>query len=523
MTVDDPGAPLAELLAATGAVGPRASHIVTHGAVIVLDDDRAWKLKRPVAYRYLDFSTADLRRRALRSELELNRRTAPQLYLRVHAITRTDDGVELDGDGDVVDWVLEMKRFPDGALLADRAEAGELDDRLLAALADQAVALHTDAEISTDPAGADRILDVVVGNRESMARFGEVLDPVRADELTERQRGLIAAHAELLDRRAARGRVRHGHGDLHLANIALLDAAPGAGERSDSGPVPVPFDCLEFDPELATSDVLYDLAFLLMDLWARGLRHEANVVANAYLDSSPDDEDGFGLLPLLISVRATVRAHVLAAAEDVDESRSYLDLALAVLEPATVRLLAIGGSSGTGKSTIARAVGGDVGAAPGARILRSDVLRKRLAGVGVFDRLPESGYTSEMGARVFGELERLAAIDLDGRMCVIADAVWGTPARRDGIERVARDAGARFTGVWLELDEATRIARIEGRGPDASDATADVARSQTANVVPPEQPWHRIPADDSALAAVRALHTAPDYIGGFRRWPRRGG
>ncbi|GED99115.1 bifunctional aminoglycoside phosphotransferase/ATP-binding protein [Gordonia crocea] len=482
------------LLAETGATGADATTIVTHGAVIVLDGDRAWKLKRPVAYRYMDFSTADRRRHALQEELRLNRRTAPHLYRAVHAITRGADGTAiLDGPGEPVDWVLEMTRFPDDALLARHADRGRLDDSLMTALAGQIVSLHHDAEVSADTAGAARLLDVVVGNRESMARYPEILDPARADELTDRLTTLIEARSALLDERAAAGRVRHGHGDLHLNNIALLDG------------VPVPFDCLEFDPEYAIADVLYDLAFTLMDLWGRGMRHEANVLANAYLDDSPDDESGFGLLPLMVAVRATVRAHVLAAAGDAGAARRYLELALTVVEPAPPLLVAIGGGSGTGKSTLARKLGGDCGAAPGARILRSDVLRKRLAGVSTLTRLPTTAYSSSMSALVYRELERLAGRDLADGMSVIADAVFGTADEQAAIRAQALAVGAQWRGIWLALPLDQRIARIAGRGPDASDATADVARAQDLSIAPPADGWTHLVADDDAVRAATAL------------------
>ena len=491
----DPGAPLVDLLLRAGALDPGATteHIVTHGAVIVLNGDRAWKMKRPVTYRYLDFSGMADRRRALTDEYELNLRTAPQLYRGVHAITRTDAGVELDGPGDPVDYVLEMDRFPDDALCAQYADDDRLDDRLLAALADQLVHMHAVAEVSDDIEGAARLRDVVVGNLGSMSRFPEILPPAQAEALTDRQRALIAEHGDLLDARARAGRVVRGHGDLHLANIVMLDD------------VPVPFDCLEFDPELATTDVLYDLAFLLMDLWQRGRRHEANAIANAYFDASGRDEDGYRLLPLLLSVRATVRAHVSAAAGAVGPALEYLALASSLLDPVPAVALAIGGASGTGKSTVARGVAHALGAAPGARILRSDVLRKRLAGVAVFDRLPATGYTREASARVYGELERLAAATLDGGMSVIGDAVFGSAAEQDRIAEAATAAHARFLGVWLELSEQERIARIAARGPDASDADADVARAQTAALQAPGPTWHRVDAAGDARGVVARL------------------
>ncbi|MGV9713045.1 bifunctional aminoglycoside phosphotransferase/ATP-binding protein [Gordonia sp. NPDC003424] len=467
-----------------GAVDPaQPTHrIDTHAASVFLNGNRAWKFKRPVRFRYLDFTTADRRHAALDAELRLNRRTAPHLYRAVHAVTRDDDGhISLDGPGKTLDWVLEMTRFPDDAPMINRATPGGLDDRLLQTLAGRIAELHRAAEVSCDPRGAARLQEVVDGNLISMTRFPNVLDVGRAKELTDRLTGIVGAHADLLDARAGAGRVRHCHGDLHLGNIAIIDGAP------------VPFDCLEFDPEMATTDVLYDLAFLVMDLWARGLHHEANVVVNAYLDESPDDDAGFGLLPVMMSVRATVRAHVCAAEGLEDDARDYLGRALRLVDTVPPRLIAIGGASGTGKSTVARAVGGDFVPPPGARVLRSDVLRKRLAGVPMDARLPRSSYTPEARGQVYDELTRLAEQTLRCGMSVIADAVFGEPAQRDAIETVASRAGCEFTGVWLEVPEAERIARIEARGPDPSDADATVARRQTTTLIPPTPPTTWLP------------------------------
>ncbi|MXP19897.1 AAA family ATPase [Gordonia sp. HNM0687] len=446
----------------------------THAAVVVLNGDRAWKFKRPVRFSYLDFSTPDRRHDALEAELRLNRRTAPRLYRGLHAVRRDTDGsVSLDGPGETVDWVLEMTRFDDDALLIRCAETGHLDAQLLRSLAESVVALHASAEVCTDEAGAARLRDVVDGNVVSMAAYPEILDQARAAELTERLRTLIDRDTDLLDRRARAGRVRHGHGDLHLANIAILDGQP------------VPFDCLEFDAELATTDVLYDLAFLLMDLWARGLRTEANIVVNSYLDLSPDDEDAYRLLPTMLSVRATVRAHVEAAEGHADTARHYLDLALGVLDAVPARLIAFGGGSGTGKSTWARAVGGLVGQAPGARILRSDVLRKRLAGVPLFTRLPEAAYRTETSRRVYAEINRLAVPLLRGGMSAIADAVYARDDDRAAIAGVATAAGVGFTGIWLELSESERIARVAARTADPSDADATIVRRQSPSLPTP--------------------------------------
>ena len=192
----------------------------------------------------------------------------------------------------------------------------------------------------------------------------------------------------MLDRRGAAGKVRRCHGDLHLRNVCLFEGKPTL------------FDCLEFSDELASVDVLYDLAFLLMDLEHRGLADFANLVLNRYLDLTGED-DGLAALPLFLSLRAAIRAHVTAAAMEraaqsaaepamAAEARRYLELAAQFLRPRSCRLIAIGGLSGTGKSTLAAAL------APclGARVLRSDVIRKRLFGVAPETQLPASAYTS---------------------------------------------------------------------------------------------------------------------------------
>ena len=193
--------------------------------------------------------------------------------------------------------------------------------------------------------------------------------------------------------------MRHCHGDLHLRNIVEIDGAP------------VLFDAIEFDDRLATIDVLYDLAFLLMDLGKRGLGPHANVVLNAYLDAegSTGNLVGLATLPLFLSMRATIRAKVELlrarmaphgqAAAAREEARVYFELAQRFLAPAAPRLIAIGGLSGTGKSAVARAIAPSVGAFPGAVHVRSDVERKRLFGVAPRERLPARAYAPEISDR----------------------------------------------------------------------------------------------------------------------------
>lgn len=475
--------------------------IDTHAASIFLEADRAWKLKRPIRLGYLDFSTIDRRRAALETELRLNRRTAPHLYRAVHPITRDTRGrLSIDGAGEIVDWLLEMRRFPDDALLEEQLRLGRVDDYDLQSLADQLVYFHAVAEQAPSPRAVERIVHVIDGNASSMAAYPDILPPSEAQALVSHHHMEAERHRGLLQARAAAGRVRLCHGDLHLGNIAVIDA------------VLTPFDCLEFDEDLATVDVLYDLAFLLMDLWNGKHRKAANVVANRYLDRSPADEDGLALLPLFMSMRAAVRSHVKAAeaaqsglTETVLEARRYLRLAHLLLESTPPELIAVGGLSGCGKTTVARRLAPEIGRPPGARHLRSDVLRKRLAGVPPEDRLDSSAYSSEANQRVYDELFRLAAVALRAGQSVVADAVFGRPIEKAGIAAVPRANGVPFCGIWLDLPGEQRLSRVGGRRRDASDADADVVRKQThaADLGPAD--WIVVPAAAGVEALVSSI------------------
>jgi uncharacterized protein len=270
----------------------------------------------------------------------------------------------------------------------------------------------------------------------------------------------FACGEPLLLEREKKGQVRRYHGDLHLRNIVLIEDQP------------VLFDAIEFDETIATCDVLYDLAFLLMDLWIRGLHRHANLLLNRYLWICDDIEvqlKGLSLLPLFLSLRAAIRAKVAvlrpAGAEDqTREARHYLEAACALLAPRRLDLVAIGGLSGTGKSSLAAALAGSIGRAPGAVHLRSDIERKRLFDVQEFDRLPEEAYRPETTARVYQRLRNLAATALYAGQSVVIDAVHLRPEERTVVAEIASRSKAHFTGLWLEAP----VDRLIERSPNAS-------------------------------------------------------
>ncbi|HEX6143075.1 MAG TPA: phosphotransferase, partial [Geminicoccaceae bacterium] len=258
---------------------PAVEQVQTHAARIFLVGDRAYKLKRAVRYSFLDFSTPERRRDALQAELRLNRRTAPMLYRHVLPVTRRQDGgFEIDGRGEPVDWLLEMRRFDQAAGLDRIAAAGPLDGRLVDELAEAVVELHEQAEVDRTSDGHRAMAEVIGGNASDLAGLAGCHFPVApVRRLNEATAAELARRRPLLEARGRAGRIRHGHGDLHLANIVVLDGRP------------VLFDCLEFDPALARTDVLYDLAFLIMDLLHRGQRHPAQRLLSVYLERTEDD------------------------------------------------------------------------------------------------------------------------------------------------------------------------------------------------------------------------------------------
>ena len=326
-------------------------------AHIFLAGETAWKLKRHRDLGYADFSTVERRKWALDRELDFNRPNAPDIYRRVRAVTRDGTGaLAFDGAGEVVDYALEMRRFDDAGVLSVNPDV--LDGDLAEALGRMIARIHAAAPLR--PEGGWSALSFTVGsNAHLLSDLKGQLDRRRVELLVSRTFEELARCKPLLETRRDAGFSRRCHGDLHLANI-LVEAGK-----------PILFDCIEFNDLLSDIDVQYDLAFLLMDLDFRGRRDAAVRALSAYLDeaarSFPESLwDGLSALPLMLSVRAGVRAHVAAHSGDLDQSRAYVEAAIAHLSPDPPVLAAVGGFSGSGKSSFARAVAPALGPAPGA-------------------------------------------------------------------------------------------------------------------------------------------------------------
>ena len=450
----------------------------THISEIFIGEKRTFKLKRAVKLPYLDFSTIDLRHRYCLAEVSINKRTAPGIYIGVKPVTREHDGsLAIGGSGNIIDWLVEMNSFDEEMIFNNLVGEGKIDRFVMENLADNIATFHAGAEARTDGGGRTGIAIIIEGNAKAFAENADgILDKKQINQLIDKSISELDDISSLLESRRGGGCVRFCHGDMHLGNIVLL------------GDTPTLFDAIEFNESLNIIDVLYDLAFLLMDLEHVGRGDLANIAMNRYMDITGSSW-GLVTFPLFLSMRAAIRSHVgltlAGSASDASvvgvlkqNAKEYLQMALDYLSPPAPKLIAVGGLSGSGKSRAARTIAPQIGASPGARVLRSDVLRKRIAGVHPLDRLDESGYTAEMTEKTYKAVfDEAYAVLLSGHS-VIADCVFAEPAQRAAIEAVAVDAGVEFQGLWLNADPDVMQARVTERVNNASDADANVVRKQ---------------------------------------------
>ena len=442
--------------------------IDTHGAIVFLAGDRAYKLKRAVKFPYMDFSTVERRRAMCEAEIETNRRLAPEIYVGVEPVRIGSR---------IADWLVVMRRFDEDGLFDRLADRRALTPELMAALGARIARFHDGLTPIRNGFGRpDDYRHSIAADIRQMREQGERLDPATSEALAEAMPAALEPYVELVARRVTAGAIRRCHGDLHLRNIVLI-----AGK-------PVPFDAIEFSERIPNIDVLYDLSFALMDLCEREFRPLANRLLNEWLwriAELPDasHEEALALLPMFLSRRAAIRAFVDASTAAVDGSdttraRTYQRVAVGFLQPAPPRLMAIGGLSGSGKTTQALKRAPDIGRAPGAVVVRSDVERKRVAGLALEERMPAGSYTPEASARTYAAMLARAERVLRASHSVVLDAVFAREDERAAAEALAGEVGVPFEGLWLDVPKEVAKARVAARQGDASDATPAVVERQ---------------------------------------------
>jgi len=469
----------------------------THISWVFLTGEYAYKVKKPVKFSFLDFSTLERRHRFCKEELRLNRRLAPQLYLAVVPIGG-DDKAPRVGAEPAIEYAVKMREFPDAARLDRRLEAGALTPEPLRAFGARLARFHADQPPLNPRQAAASAIAAALGN------FDELRASLPSRELRELAalrtwtEERAASIAPAIERRAALGRYRECHGDLHLENLLML-----AGEI-------IAFDALEFDARLRETDVMSEASFLAMDLAAHGRADLAYDFLTAYLEAS-GDYDGLDVLRFyavhLALVRTKVRA--LKAAQKSATPRHaalapYLETARDFVAPRTPLLIITHGLSGSGKTHVTQAL---IGGLRAVRV-RSDLERKRLHGL---DASAHSGsavggglYDSQSTARTYARLAEVAAAAVRNGFAAIVDATFLRRAERDAFARVAAQHGARFAILDCVAPKEVLRRRIAARAAenrDASEANLEVLDHQLAE--------HDPLGADEQRAAIRVPTDAP--------------
>ncbi|HVS05811.1 MAG TPA: AAA family ATPase [Candidatus Dormibacteraeota bacterium] len=476
----------------------RAGLSETHCSVVVFAGDRAYKLKKPVKFAFLDFSTRAAREVACRREVELNRRIAPDVYLGVADV--------VGPEGTVCDHLVVMRRMPEERRLATLVERGTPVTEDLRRIARTVAAFHARAETSPEIAAA-ATRDAVLANWEQSFRemrpfYGSLLDHEAAMRVEVLVRRYLAGRQRLFDERIAHGFVRDGHGDLKSEDIFCLDDYPRI------------LDCLEFDDRLRHGDVLADVAFLAMDLERLGLPKEAERFLGWYEEFSGTHAPT-SLRHHYIAYRAHIRAKVAClrraqGAEGGEDPAQLLELTRRHLEKSLVALVLVGGLPGTGKSTLAAAVG----QAKGWAVLRSDEIRKQQGRLGASDPALapwESGlYTPARTRATYEELLRRACIALERGESVILDASWHDPQWRLAAARVAAETYSDLVALHCQAPSAIASARLAARkqGGDASDASPETH----ARMAPLFAAWPRATTIDTTVEPTASVASALEAI-----------
>jgi uncharacterized protein len=448
----------------------QVAQVTTHISWVFLTDWEAWKLKRPVDYGFVNYTTLERRRRCCEDEVRLNRRLAPDVYLAVVPVRLGPQGHWFGADGDIVDYAVRMRRLADEHSADVLLRRGALTPEHLTHLAARLARFFSVAVPAPEVGAIDAIRDNVVENFVQVEPFvGRFVSRETFEAVRGWQLGILARHAGRFRGRVEQGRIRDGHGDLRLEHIYFEDTEP------------IVIDCVEFNERLRSGDAAADVAFLAMELTARSRADLAELFLAAFAVES-DDHDLYGVVDFYAGYRAWVRGKVAAflaadsstppdkAARKAEEAQLLFTLARSYAQGrlGVPPVIAVGGLIGSGKSTVAEALGQAVGVP----VVSSDRIRKVLAGVRATERAPEDAYSAAFSARTFDEVFRRAAVVVDSGRGVVLDATFRERALRLRARDLARRHGRRFLLVETVCDEATLRERLRRReaGPSVSDA-----------------------------------------------------
>lgn len=473
------------------SVEVRQSHI----AILFLAGNKVYKLKRAVLYPDADFSTQEKRRLACVQEMKRSAVYAPDLIEGIKAVRRLKNGRIVIGgkSGKEIDTVLVMKRIPDTDLLNKLLPSDSFDRFEAMDLAEKLAELHGRAKVFKSKWGVDVVRKLILENESILSCFcPDIFEKERVNALTRSSLDSLNKQAKLIRFRQKTGHVRKCHGDLLLSNIAYTNKSF------------LFFSPIEYNESLSCVDTLYDLAVVLMDLESKGLRRLTNILFNHYM-AYMNDVGGFPLLPLYQSLRAASRAAVCAKKSTllkgkerravIKEARHYFDLAQHFVSGCCPILIACGGLSGSGKSRVARELGGLLDPAPGAVILRDDIVKKQIVGLAPHQTLDKYYDTPAFEEVVYDVLRQQARMGLSVGSCVIVDALFYDENERKAIEALAVEEGVPFVGFWMDAPITVRAERVQTRKRNPSDVKqAEELNLQLQFKIGPIK-WHKIMTD----------------------------
>ena len=447
--------------------------IQTHISYVFLTGDYVYKLKKAVNYGFLDFSTLEKRQHFAEEEVRLNQRGAGKLYLGVESVTQVGDRFQLGGDGVVVEPAVKMQQFPQTALLSEMFDKGELTDELIITLAKELAAFHAKSESNDHIRSFGTVEAIRQAYDENYAQSVGYIDRAQTQAQWDKTKAysdrFFVENAAVFESRVSADKIRECHGDIHLRNIAYWQ-----GEM-------LLFDCIEFNEPFRFVDTMYDLAFVCMDLDARGRSDFANLLLNTYLEQTGDYE-GVQVLPLYLSRQAYVRAKVTSfllddstIPADVKESSAktaadYYRLAYDYTAVKNGRLIVMSGLSGSGKSTTAKAIA----RAQNAIHLRSDAVRKHLAGIPIEQTGTADIYSPEMNQKTYDRLLKLGVLLASQGHTVILDGKYDRIALRTPVLAT----GIPVTIVHCDAPMEVLMERVAARTGDIADADVSVLQQQ---------------------------------------------
>lgn len=466
----------------------------THISKLFLVGKYVFKFKKELNLGFLDFSTLKARKLACYKELKLNQRYAPKIYQSVIAITSKQHSFEINGDGEVVEYAVQMLRFNEDDLFCNLIKAKLLTDQLMIELVKEIVSFQKNAEMRPEFWNDSTILEVVKENLDTCFENSPPLRKEFLQSMDEITRKIVASNLALIRKRQGT-HVKLLHGDLHLGNICLFEGKPTL------------FDGIEFSDLYACCDCFADFAFLLMDLEENGSKHLFQLALNTYLELT-DDFEGLTLLPLYLSYRAMVRSKIacLSPSEgqenqnNLETAIKYSELAYRYLSESSKTVIAIGGLSGSGKSTLARELASRLKAI----VIRQDAIRKNIFGISLDQPASQVCYSKEATNKTEAAVLERLSIALKANQIVIVDATCRNPDYRERLEHLATQNGLKFIGIWCEVDDNIALERIRNRKYDVSDADQHVFMKQKASTTRPEN-WKLVNTNQPACALATHL------------------